>query len=165
MRKAIALALCLIPTLAVASASVGGWARLPGGSFKSALQYEDRSQVRIAPFQLMDTPVTNAQFLAFVKQHPKWQRGKAAKIFAEGRYLQHWAGPTTLGAKVQPPIPVRMPSTASTDASAHASGSPARPAAVGLGREVVNGSAHPASMRAHSAPAGHRRTAPGRGRP
>ena len=122
MRKALALALCLIPTLAVSAASVGGWARLPGGSFKSALQYEDRSQVRIAPFQLMDTPVTNAQFLAFVKQHPKWQRGKAAKIFAEGRYLQHWAGPTTLGAKAQPQQPVVNVSWFAADAYCEAQG-------------------------------------------
>jgi formylglycine-generating enzyme len=80
---------------------------LPGGKFKSALAYEDAKQgVRIAPFSLMRKPVTNGEFLAFVRAHPDWQRGRAPKVFAEGRYLSHWAGPTTLGDRALPEQPV-----------------------------------------------------------
>ncbi len=105
MRKAAVLSVLLLPALALA-ANATAWKALPGGVFNSALQYEDRSTVRIAPFRLMELPVTNAQFLEFVRKHPKWQRGKAPAVFAESRYLQHWAGPTTLGAKAQPQQPV-----------------------------------------------------------
>lgn len=84
------------------------YVRLPGGTFRSALQYEDvkGAPVRIAPFELMQRPVTNAEFLVFVKRHPEWQRGRIAKVFAEQRYLSHWAGPTTLGPRALPDQPV-----------------------------------------------------------
>lgn len=80
-----------------ARAQEQSWVKLPGGSFKSALRYQDSRSVRIAPFAMMTTPVTNTQYLAFVRKQPQWQRGKVAKIFAEPRYLQHWAGPLALG--------------------------------------------------------------------
>ena len=91
MRRIAALSLLLLPLMALA-AGTGGWVRLPGGNFRSALKYEDRSLVRTAPFQLMETAVTNADFLAFVKKHPKWQRGRAAAVFADCRASNHWPG-------------------------------------------------------------------------
>ncbi len=33
------------------------------------------------------TPVTNAQFLAFVSAHPEWRRDRIAPVFAEATYL------------------------------------------------------------------------------
>ena len=105
MRRIAALLLCLLPVAGVVAGGAG-WVRVPGGNFRSALKYEDRASVRIAPFELMATPVTNAQFLAFVQANPQWRRGNAPKVFAEARYLQHWAGPLALGANAQPQQPV-----------------------------------------------------------
>jgi formylglycine-generating enzyme len=80
---------------------------LPGGDFVSALKYEDSgSRVRIAPFALMSLPVTNADFLAFVRKHRQWRRGAVASVFAESRYLSHWAGPLQLGPQALPRQPV-----------------------------------------------------------
>ena len=81
--------------------------RIPSGSFKSALKYEDSDgKVKVLPFALMTTPVTNGQFLDFVTHHPQWQRGKVAPVFAESRYLSHWSLPTQLGGNVNPSQPV-----------------------------------------------------------
>ena len=94
------LCLALAVTGAQASrATVGaGYVRLPGGDFISALKYEDSgSRVRVAPFALMERPVTNADFLAFVQTHPQWRRDRVAAVFAEARYLSRWAGPVQLG--------------------------------------------------------------------
>ena len=92
---ALALALALAPALAGAT----DWVDIPAGSYVSALRYEDNTgPVVVKAFVMQRQPVTNAQFLAFVAAHPQWQRGRAAEIFAEPRYLQHWAGATTLGA-------------------------------------------------------------------
>lgn len=94
------LAVLLLGMLPIAGVFAGGaeYARLPGGTFRTALKYEDRKDgVRIAPFELMRTPVSNAQFLAFVKQQPQWRRDRVATVFAEPRYLAHWPGPTDLG--------------------------------------------------------------------
>jgi formylglycine-generating enzyme len=113
MRRCVALLVCAFAALAAfwaASAAQAGstaYVRLPGGEFASALQYEDSgSRVRVAPFQLMRLPVTNADFLAFVRAHPRWRRDEVARVFAENRYLSHWAGPLDLGAHAQPQQPV-----------------------------------------------------------
>lgn len=103
--KPALLALLLLP--AFANANAEEWVMVPGAKdFSSALRYEDtEGKVRIAPFQLMAKPVTNAQFLAFVIAHPQWRRGEAPPIFAEARYLEHWRGPLDLGeARPQQPV-------------------------------------------------------------
>ena len=121
MRRIAALLLCLLPVAGVVAGGAG-WVRVPGGNFRSALKYEDRASVRIAPFELMATPVTNAQFLAFVQANPQWRRGNAPKVFAEARYLQHWAGPLALGANAQPQQPVVNVSWFAADAYCKAQG-------------------------------------------
>ena len=96
-------------SLAVCAAQAGGakYVKLPGGEFDSVLKYEDSgSRVRVAPFSLMSLPVTNADFLAFVRTHPQWKRDAVAGVFAERRYLSHWAGATALGANALPQQPV-----------------------------------------------------------
>ncbi|MEO6139100.1 MAG: formylglycine-generating enzyme family protein [Luteimonas sp.] len=117
MRGYVALLLLLLPVAGVLASGIRvdsklmdssnmGYATLPGGNFRSALKYEDRKNgVRVAPFQLMQRPVTNAQFLAFVQAHPQWRRDRVATVFAEPRYVSLWAGPTQLGAS-QPAQPV-----------------------------------------------------------
>lgn len=85
------------------------YAKLPGApSFVSALKYEDQTTrgAPVGPFALMRRPVTNADFLAFVLQHPRWQRGRVPALFAEARYLSHWAGPTRLASPAQAQQPV-----------------------------------------------------------
>ncbi len=111
MRGYFALLLFALPVAGVlaSGAPVTGmhYVTLPAGSFRSALKYEDRKNgVRVASFQLMQRPVTNGDFLGFVRSHPQWRRDRAASVFAEPRYLSHWAGPTLLGTTAQPAQPV-----------------------------------------------------------
>ncbi|MEO5618782.1 MAG: formylglycine-generating enzyme family protein [Candidatus Eisenbacteria bacterium] len=41
---------------------------------------------------LMDVrPVTNAEFLAFVREHPEWRRSRVRPLFADAGYLRHWS--------------------------------------------------------------------------
>ncbi|GAB3306197.1 formylglycine-generating enzyme family protein [Luteimonas notoginsengisoli] len=96
MRR-IAVMLCLLPAAVAIAAGGTAWVKLPGGSFRSALKYEDARTVKLAPFELQKRPVTNGEFLAFVQSHPQWRRDKVASVLAEKRYLSHWAGPDKLG--------------------------------------------------------------------
>ena len=107
MRLRAALLLALVPLAGIA-AGAADYARLPGGTFKSVLKYEDApGRQKIAPFALMKRPVTNGEFLAFVKANPQWRRDKVARVFADSRYLSQWDGPATLGGpKAQPQQPV-----------------------------------------------------------
>lgn len=51
-----------------------------------------RHDVRVAPFLLDSTDVTNADFLAFVRANPAWGRDSVPAERHNGRYLEHWAG-------------------------------------------------------------------------
>lgn len=106
MRLLAALLSLLMPVAGAQAADAAAWVRLPGGEFRSALDYEDARTVRVAPFALHKRPVTNAEFLAFVQAHPEWRRDQVASVLAEPRYLSHWSAPTRLGAEVAPRQPV-----------------------------------------------------------
>ncbi len=63
-----------------------------------------RRQVRA--FDIDVYPVTNAQFLAFVHQHPEWRKSRAKALFVDANYLANWAGDLELGAMAPPGSPV-----------------------------------------------------------
>lgn len=44
-------------------------------------------------------PVTNAEFLEFVRANPKWRRSQVKRLFADEAYLKHWRGDLDLGAE------------------------------------------------------------------
>lgn len=107
MRAVLAALLLALPVAGLAGDAALRYVGLPGGTFKSALQYEDAKRgVRIAPFALMRRPVTNAEFLAFVRRNPEWRRDRVSPVFAEPRYLAHWQSPTELGPHALPEQPV-----------------------------------------------------------
>ncbi len=105
MRRLTALLLLALP---VAGVYAGGaaWVTLPGGSFRSALKYEDRGIAKIAQFKMQKRPVTNAEFLAFVQTHPQWRRDRVATVFADERYLSQWPSSTRLADESQAAQPV-----------------------------------------------------------
>ncbi len=82
-----------------ASCAGGSFVRIPGSEFSSILKYEDSKGVKmIKSFDIMKSPVTNAEFLAFVQNNPQWQSNNTASVFAEpNRYLSHWQSPLVLG--------------------------------------------------------------------
>lgn len=65
-----------------------------------------KERVHVAAFRLDQTPVTNAQFLDFVRSHPQWRRDRVASLFADREYLSHWATPDALGEGALPQQPV-----------------------------------------------------------
>lgn len=65
-----------------------------------------QERVHVAAFHLDRTPVTNQQFLEFVRTHPQWRRDRVPNLFADGEYLSHWAAADNLGASVSPQQPV-----------------------------------------------------------
>jgi len=45
---------------------------------------------RIAAFRMDTLPVTNGQFLEFVRAHAEWRRSRVKPLFADQRYLAKW---------------------------------------------------------------------------
>jgi sulfatase modifying factor 1 len=97
----------LMLLLTASATSAQDYRRLPGGDFDSALAVDGRAaHIKIAAFYMRSEPVTNAEFLAFVVQHPSWRRGEVPTLLAGPDYLRHWQGPLQLGDAIQPNQPV-----------------------------------------------------------
>ncbi|MBU6248405.1 MAG: formylglycine-generating enzyme family protein [Xanthomonadaceae bacterium] len=97
----------LLLAVACATAFASQYVPLPGGRFASVLPADGKTApAQVAPFALRSEPVTNAEFLAFVRRHPAWRRDRVPTVFADGRYLSQWADPDTLGADALPAQPV-----------------------------------------------------------
>lgn len=88
----------------------GEYAPVGGGPFESILPVGGKggapASVTVTPYALQRIPVTNAEFLEFVRRHPQWQRGHAPASQADASYLQHWRSPLELGTTVLPQQPV-----------------------------------------------------------
>jgi sulfatase modifying factor 1 len=99
MRLPQLLATLLLPLAGAAIADDDdddGMALIPAGSY-TPLFIKDAEPVSVDAFYLDKTPVTNAQFLEFVRAHPEWRRSQVKSLFADAGYLKHWAGDLDLG--------------------------------------------------------------------
>lgn len=80
---------------------------LDGGEFATVVPFNDDSDLAILEsFRLDAVPVSNADFLEFVRANPDWQRSRAPRLFVSEGYLGHWQGDTELGEGVEPDQPV-----------------------------------------------------------
>lgn len=110
-----ALALVLLtPTWATAVTpppSAADWCDVPAGNYLplesgKSVPSAPRTPVPVPAFRLERTPVTNAQFLEFVRANPRWRRDAISPLFADEGYLAHWAAPLELGAAAPADAPV-----------------------------------------------------------
>lgn len=79
----------------------------------------------VAAFALDVRPVTNAEFLAFVRREPAWRRDSVKRVHADPGYLSHWASPDALGSPAsdnRPDQPVTRVSWYAAKAYCHARG-------------------------------------------
>ncbi len=102
-------------TLAVAGQTNGvnlakapvGMAQIPTGVYRPQFRGpDDPREVSVKIFYLEVFPVTNAEFLEFVRAHPRWQRAQVKRLLADDAYLKHWAGDLELGAAALAKAPV-----------------------------------------------------------
>lgn len=103
MRRSMSLELIV---LAIASTLINStnlaraaeYVTIPAGSITSVLANDAApGATPIGSFALRATPVTNGEFLEFVKAHREWQRGRTPATFADSSYLNSWRSTTELG--------------------------------------------------------------------
>ncbi|MEO7108278.1 MAG: formylglycine-generating enzyme family protein [Rhodoferax sp.] len=93
-RSLVALAFGIAVSLGVQAAQ---YVTLPSGALSGVLANDaDKGPVAVAAFTLRETPVTQAEFLAFVSTRPEWQRGTIARTFADTGYLKDWVSPLAI---------------------------------------------------------------------
>jgi formylglycine-generating enzyme len=84
-----------------------GMALVPAGRYTPLFRGENEPKEITIPAFLVDVhPVTNAEFLEFVRAHPKWRRSQVKRLFADTDYLKSWAGDLKLGTNVLTNAPV-----------------------------------------------------------
>ena len=103
-RHALLLA-ALVGLLTGAAAAAAPLAPVAGGSYLPFYPVDGEGVHEIAAFELHTRPVTNADFLEFVRQHPEWDVAAPPEVFADPAYLAHWEGPGDLG-EAHPDAPV-----------------------------------------------------------
>ncbi len=100
-----------------------GMVAISGGVFKPLFRSTaDFKEVAVKPFSLDVLPVTNEDFLRFVRANPRWQRTAVKRLFADESYLKNWAGDLELGTNAPANAPVTFVSWFAAKAYAQWSG-------------------------------------------
>ena len=84
-----------------------GMVLIPAGTYAPLVRdRNDPERVPVAAYWLDARPVTNGEFLAFVRANPAWRRSRVAPLFADARYLARWAGDLEPGPRAPADAPV-----------------------------------------------------------
>jgi formylglycine-generating enzyme required for sulfatase activity len=119
-RICLAAILACAATARAAEQPPRGMARIPEGVYRPFFRAEsDPKEVPVKAFCLDILPVTNGDFLEFVRINPRWQRSRVKRIFADNSYLKNWAGDLELGTNAPANTPVTCASWFAAKAYAH----------------------------------------------
>lgn len=73
-------------------AEVPAMVTVPGGTYRSPFRTSGKERTEwVKPFLLDARPVNGAEFLAFLREQPRWTRSKVKPLFADSGYLASWA--------------------------------------------------------------------------
>ena len=102
----VAAVVVLLTAAATARSASDAMVRIPAGSYAPLFRGTVRDslvgplpprKVAVPAFELDVRPVSNAEFLAFVGEHPAWRRSRVKPLFADKSYLHHWKDDLDLG--------------------------------------------------------------------
>lgn len=68
-----------------------------GGDYVPLYGTIDKKPVSITAFEIDAYPVTNQEFLSFLKKNPQFLRSSIKRLFADTSYLSHWDSDTDFG--------------------------------------------------------------------
>jgi len=111
--KLVPLALLLLGGLGSATKAregetpPAGMVLVPAGQFTPLFRAEQEpKQFPVDAFLIDVLPVTNGDYLEFVRANPKWRRSTVQRLFADEDYLKLWAGDLETGPGVHSNAPV-----------------------------------------------------------
>jgi formylglycine-generating enzyme len=77
--------------------STEGMVRIPSGYYRPFFITKGIDSVKIESFFMDSKPVTNKEFLEFVKANPNWAPSAVSQLFAEKGYLKQWKNDFEIG--------------------------------------------------------------------
>lgn len=79
-----------------------GMAIIPEGIYKPLFRRTNGpGEIAVQSFYLDICPVTNEQFLEFVRANPRWRRAQVKGAAADQSYLKHWSGDLQFDEKIK----------------------------------------------------------------
>lgn len=100
--------------------SSAGMISIPPGIYTNL--FKNEGVVSVPAFDIDEYPVTNGEFLEFVRAHPNWRRSMVKRVFADASYLAHWQDDLVLGDRAPLHSPVVQVSWFAARAYARAQG-------------------------------------------
>jgi formylglycine-generating enzyme required for sulfatase activity len=98
----LVLAIC-----ALSQAAPGGMSLVPAGTYVPQFRaVNGPREFAVAAFYMDVYPVTNQEFLEFVRANPRWRRSAIKASLADTNYLRLWAGDLELGTTAASNAPV-----------------------------------------------------------
>lgn len=105
MKTLTRLAICIATMIqSQAYSQSGSMVEILGGEFLPL--YGTATKVPVGDFKMDVYPVTNAEFLKFVEDNPRWRKSQVKKLFADDNYLRSWKSDLSLGEGMLPNSPV-----------------------------------------------------------
>lgn len=104
---AVCLVALLLATTSLAENSIpAGMSLIPEGIYQPLIRAKaDAAKVPVKAFYLDVAPVSNEDFLKFVRTNPRWLRSNVKRLFADASYLKNWAGDLELGSNAPAAAP------------------------------------------------------------
>lgn len=65
-------------------------AKIEGGTYKAFFGQDSGNVVKVKSFYIDDSPVTNREYLQFLKANPQWSKKQILKLYADSSYLKNW---------------------------------------------------------------------------
>lgn len=120
----ICLAAVLVCATAVSAVEpIPGMVRIPDGVYRPFFRGAgDPKEVPVKAFALDIYPVTNGDFLEFVRSNPQWRRSQVKRLFADEFYLQNWTSDLEPGTNAPLDAPVTFVSWSAARAYARFKG-------------------------------------------
>ena|ERR1051325_1309004 len=88
-------------------ATMAKMSRIRAGQYTPLFRNEKEPRtVAVKSFLLDVFPVTNSDFLEFVRANPKWRRSQVKRLFADNDYLRLWSADLELGTNITANAPV-----------------------------------------------------------
>lgn len=80
--------------------------KIEGGTYEAFIGSDSGRIVKVKAFYLDDSPVTNSEYLQFLKKNPQWAKSKVKRLYADKSYLQYWKNDFELPPNLNPNAPV-----------------------------------------------------------
>jgi len=74
-----------------------GMVKIPAGQYIPFFSEKGIKTLKVNAFYLDIKPVTNAEFMEFIRDNPKWSRSQASKLYVDASYLKHWKSDFDIG--------------------------------------------------------------------